>query len=154
VTASFELWFAVRFAHVASVTLLIGGAAILCAWCLVLAPAEEPRVVLRVATLYEWAFWSIVGVTVLTGVSNLGLKGDGLMAAPSGWGRALTFKLAAALVLLMLSLIRSDVVIRTADPQPEPSVRVRGVLGWMYGATLGILLGVLWLGLGLAHGRY
>ena len=100
-------------------------------------------------------FWSLVGITVVTGVSNLGLKGDGLMAPETTWGRALTMKLTAALVLLALSLVRTDFVIRcSAAAGIGGSGRMRMALGSLYGLTVIILLGALWLGLGLAHGRY
>jgi hypothetical protein len=32
--------------------------------------------------------------------------------------------------------------------------RVRVVLGTLYGLSVLVLLGVVWIGLGLAHGRY
>ena len=109
--AFYQLWFAVRYIHVASAALLTGGAVTLCALCVRPRGEGESAAVLA-APVYEWMFWSLVGLTVVTGVSNLGLKGDGLMAPETTWGRALTMKLTAALVLLALSLVRTDFVIR------------------------------------------
>jgi hypothetical protein len=64
-------------------------------------------------------------------------------------------KLAAALLLLALSLVRSDFVIRcSALSHAVPSDRARAILGSLYGLTVAVLLGALWIGLGLAHGRY
>jgi hypothetical protein len=58
-------------------------------------------------------------------------------------------------VLLALSLLRTDFVIRcSAAAGLRSSDRMRMVLGSLYGLTVIILLGALWLGLGLAHGRY
>ena len=150
----FQLWFAVRYLHVASVALIAGGALIVAASCLV-APSDSDADPLRAAAAYEWIFWLLTGAAIVTGVSNLGLKGDGLMAAETTWGRALTMKLTAALVLLALSLVRTDFVIRcSAVVGRGRSARIRKVLGALYGLTVILLLGALWIGLGLAHGRY
>jgi hypothetical protein len=151
----YQLWFAVRYIHLASVALLTGGAVTLCALCIRPRGDGETAAAVLAAPVYEWMFWSLVGITVVTGVSNLGLKGDGLMAPATTWGRALTMKLTAALVLLALSLVRTDFVIRcSAAVGLGVSDRMRKVLGALYGLTVVILLGALWLGLGLAHGRY
>jgi hypothetical protein len=153
--AFYQLWFAVRYIHVASVALLTGGAVTLCALCVRPRGDGETAAVILAAPVYEWMFWSLVGITVVTGVSNLGLKGDGLMAPETTWGRALTMKLTAALVLLALSLVRTDFVIRCSTAvSPGRSSRIRTVLGSLYGLTVILMLGALWLGLGLAHGRY
>ena len=153
--AFYQLWFAVRYIHVASVALLTGGAVTLCALCVRPRADRETAAAVLAAPVYEWMFWSVVGITAVTGVSNLGLKGDGLMAPETTWGRALTMKLTAALVLLALSLVRTDFVIRcSAAVGRGVSDRMRTVLGALYGVTVVLLLGALWLGLGLAHGRY
>ena len=78
------------------------------------------------------------------------------MSEPAtSWGRALTMKLAEVLTLLAVSLLRSDFVIRCgAAPRPVLSNRARVVAAWLYAATVAILLAAMWLGLGLAHGRY
>jgi hypothetical protein len=153
--AFYQLWFAVRYIHVASVALLTGGAVTLCALCVRPRGHGDTAAAILAAPVYEWMFWSIVGITVVTGVSNLGLKGDGLMAPATTWGRALTTKLTAALFLLALSLVRTDFVVRCgAAAVPGGSGRTRRVLGSLYGLTVVFLLGALWIGLGLAHGRY
>jgi hypothetical protein len=147
----FQLWFAVRYVHVASVALLAGGALIVAAGCLVAsAGTGDP---LRTATAYEWIFWMLIGFTAVTGVSNLGLKGDGLLGPGTSWGRALTTKLGAVLGLLALSLVRTDFVIRCGGAAVPPA-RARAIAGWLYAATVAALLAALWIGLGLAHGRY
>jgi hypothetical protein len=88
----FQLWFAVRYIHVASVALLAGGAMIIAVSCL--APrAGAAEAALFAAPAYEWTFWLLVGLVAVTGVSNLGLKGEGLMGPETSWGRALTTKL-------------------------------------------------------------
>ena len=153
--AFYQLWFAVRYIHVASVALLTGGAVTLCALCVRRGGDGETMEAVLAAPVYEWMFWSLVGLTAVTGLSNLGLKGDGLLAPETTWGRALTTKLTAALVLLALSLVRTDFVIRCrAASALRANARVRLVLGSLYGLTVAGLLVALWLGLGLAHGRY
>src|SRR6185295_5907443 len=102
-----------------------------------------------------WGFWSLIGVTVATGVSNLGLKGDGLLGPQTGWATALTIKLTAVLLLFVLSLVRTDLVIRlSAARAAAASERGRVALGALYGLTVAVMLGALWIGLGLAHGKY
>ena len=151
----YQLWFGVRYIHVASVALLTGGAATLCALCVRPRGDAETAGALLAAMAYEWMFWSLAGITVVTGVSNLGLKGDGLMAPETMWGRALTVKLTAAMVLLAFSLVRTDFVVRCGEAASlRAPARTRLVLGSLYGLTVVILLAALWLGLGLAHGRY
>ena len=154
-TVSYQVWFAVRYVHLASVTLLVGGSFVVCALCASSRAARDSGAALAAAALYEWAFWSIAGVTVATGVSNLGLKGQGLLGPGTSWGTALSIKLGAVLLLLALSLVRSDFVIRwRAVTDNGASGRGRMILSALYGLTLAVLLAALWIGLGLAHGRY
>ena len=154
-TVSYQLWFAVRYVHLCSVTLLAGGSFLICALCVSSGSDRESGAALVAAALYEWAFWMIVGVTVATGVSNLGLKGQGLLGPGTSWGTALSIKLGGVLLLLALSLVRSDFVIRwRAVPDERASGRGLVILGALHGVTLVVLLSALWIGLGLAHGRY
>jgi hypothetical protein len=152
---SFQLWFAVRYVHVAAVALLAGGGTMLAAWCLMPRDGAGADAALVAAPIYEWTFWLLVGLVAVTGVSNLGLKGEGLMSPATSWGRALTTKLAAVLTLLAVSLLRSDFVIRwCAGPRLALSNRARTIAGALYAATVAIVLAAMWIGLGLAHGRY
>ena len=156
--ASYQLWFAVRYAHVASIALLTGGAFIVAALSISALPAGPPGerdVALAAAVSYEWAFWSVVGVTVATGVSNLGLKGEGLLGPHTQWGTALTVKLAHILLLLALSVVRSNFVVLWRAVTPSgASGRGWTILSVMYGLTCAMFFGAMWIGLGLAHGRY
>ena len=152
---SYQLWFAVRYLHLASVTVLAGGASIVCVLCTSFRAARESAAPIAAAVVYEWAFWLSIGVTVATGVSNLGLKGEGLLSSYTGWGTALSVKLVGVLFLLALSVVRSDFVIRcSAASHTGGFGRGRVVLSALYGLTVAMLLGALWIGLGLAHGRY
>ncbi len=150
--AFFELWFASRYLHVASIALLVGGASlacVVCAWPLV---AVEAAAVVGLA--YEWMFWTVVGITALTGISNLGLKGDGLLDAQTTWGTALTVKLALVLTLLAMSFVRTNVVRRWCDGASRRAGGIGRILMFFYGGTAAAILSIAWLGLGLAHGRY
>jgi hypothetical protein len=149
----FQVWFAVRYLHLAAAALLAGGALIIAAGCFTPAGGEtDPW---RPASLYEWIFWLLIGLVAVTGVSNLGLKGDGLLGPSTSWGRALTAKLGAVIGLLALSFLRTDFVIRCGGAAPGVvPVRARAVAGCLYAATVAVLLGAMWIGLGLAHGRY
>ena len=149
----YQLWFAVRYVHVVSVALLTGGALIVAAlWVLPDVLALDAAFV--AASAYEWTFWSVAGITAATGVSNLGLKGEGLLGPATGWGARLSIKLGTVLALLALSLVRSDTVIRARALARRSAWRLRIVLGAAYALTVVMLLVALWLGLGLAHGRY
>lgn len=57
----YQLWFGVRYIHVASVALLTGGAATLCGLCVRPRGEVETAGAVLAATAYEWMFWSLVG---------------------------------------------------------------------------------------------
>lgn len=150
---SYQLWFVVRYVHIASAAVLAGGAMLAAAACRT-ASGFDIGALTAVASAYEWTFWSLAGIVAATGVSNLGLKGDGLLGPDTSWGTALSAKLGAALFLLAISFVRTDVILRCHPVSGNHEARVRRVLTALYGATGLTLLAVLWLGLGLAHGRY
>jgi hypothetical protein len=147
---SYQTWFAVRYVHIVSAAVLSGGALSICTLISRPAAALDPRTTLAAAAVYERAFWALAGVIVATGVSNLGLKEGGLLGPQTGWGMALSLKLTLALLLLLLSVVRSDFVART----PPPTPRARAALFVLYGGTAAVMFAALWIGLGLAHGRY
>ena len=151
---SYQTWFAVRYAHVAAATLLIGGAFTNAGLSASATLIPDSSAVRAAAILYERLFWLAVAVSVATGISNLGLKGDGLLGPDTTWGAALFFKLTAVFALLIVSLVRSDFIVRCRAAakmgRPARAHRARGA----YWITVALLLGVLWGGLGLAHGRY
>jgi hypothetical protein len=149
---SYQLWFAVRYVHIASAALLTGGAVLAATSCG--SWAFDVRLLVDAVAAYEWTFWSVAGLAAVTGVSNLGLKGEGLLAPDTSWGVALSIKLGAVLLLLALSFIRTDIVHRCRAASHLDQPRARRVLTALYAATAVALLGALWLGLGLAHGRY
>jgi hypothetical protein len=150
----YQLWFAVRYVHLAAGAVLIGGAALL---SIVVAIDTSPlsnHAIAAAAVAYEWLFWVVAAVSVATGISNLGLKGDGLLPADTQWGAALSVKLSAALGLLAIAMLRTEAVVCLAMLGDDIANGVQRRLAWLYGATVAALLAILWLGLGLAHGRY
>ena len=150
---SYQLWFLVRYVHVAAGAVLAGGAVLTAIICSA-AVGLDIGVLTSIASAYEWTFWSLAGIVAATGVSNLGLKGEGLVGPDTSWGTALSVKLGAALFLLALSFVRSDIVARCRASSVIHEARLRSTLTTVYASTGLTLLGVLWLGLGLAHGRY
>src|SRR3979411_3458407 len=67
----------VRWAHVAGMAAILGGA--LLVWVLGTRRARaNAGVVVGVADRYEWIFWAAIGLQVMTGVGNLGAFGDAL----------------------------------------------------------------------------
>ena len=69
--------------HVVSVALLSGGASVIAVWWL--APGAAATASFRATAIYEWLFWPVIALVAATGVSNLGLGGDGLMGSATGW---------------------------------------------------------------------
>jgi len=140
----YEVWFAVRYLHLISAAVLLGGA-------ILLASSETS---LQLAAAYEQTFWVIVGLLMVTGISNLGLKGDGLLGVDTQWGRVLLFKLTVVLFFLAGSFVRTTFVSRCVAASFATPLRAPRVLMMLYALTAVTMCGVLWLGLGLAHGRY
>ncbi|MFB6224730.1 MAG: CopD family protein [Haloarcula sp.] len=151
---------AVRTLHVLAVTVLVGGSA--ATWYGYRINAVTGLVA---ATRFEWLFWTAVVVLVLTGVGNLGALGP---PGPStDWGRVFSLKLVLVLCLVGGSAVRTMVVVRarkaasvesdtgtdarsvTGPASPAP---FRRLLSNAYGATTGLLLGIVVLAEVLAHG--
>src|SRR5438093_11081743 len=97
-TFSYQTWFAVRYVHLVSVTLLIGGALSVSARSGSSAAGLDMPAALVAAVMYERAFWLVAAVTVATGVRILGLTGVCVVGTDTAWGSALALKLTLALV--------------------------------------------------------
>ena len=137
----------VRWAHVAGMAAILGGA-LLVWWLAARWDRGEGGVVVAVAERYEWIFWGAVGVQAMTGVGNLGVFGSALPAAESGWGTRLTVKLVAVLVLAALSIPRTlAVAALSAERSPPPRW-----LPALYGGTTAYVAGIAGLAVWLAHG--
>ncbi|MFC7155727.1 CopD family protein [Halomarina halobia] len=151
----FPIHLAIRWLHVLSVALLLGGAVL--AWVSLRRIGEVERrerygeYAVAVAAGYERLFWGAAGVAVMTGVGNLGALAPGLPPSDSAWGLALTVKLAGVLGLLLAAVPRTLLVARCDEAAGATGRRVR-TLRRGYGATALYLTGVLGLAEVLAHG--
>lgn len=141
---------ATRFVHVLGMALLLGGSAAL--WG-ALRWYARPKRAFALAVRYEWLFWGVVAVLVVTGFGNVGAFGRGLPGPNSAWGRTFTVKLLGVAGLLAGSFVRTVLVERCADlaaPGVRRAALVRLRVG--YGATAWYLVGLLALAEVLAHG--
>ena len=144
---------AIRTLHVLTVTVLVGASAAL--WH---GYRTGTLTDLGPARRYEWLFWAGLGVLALTGVGNLGALGA--PGPATAWGRVLLGKLLVVLALVLGSAVRALLVVRLdgtdgastdreANATPETAV---GAMTTAYGATTGLLLGLVVLAEVLAHG--
>jgi len=137
----------VRWAHVAGMAAILGGA-LLVWWLSLPRNRANDGMVVHVAERYEWIFWAAIGLQVMTGVGNLGAFGDALPASASGWGTKLIVKLVAVLALAVVSVPRTLVVVTMAgEERPRP-----GLLSALYGGTTAIVVGIAGLAVWLSHG--
>lgn len=137
----------VRTLHVLAMAALLGGAALLA----VVAARTRGPAWLDAARGYEALFWGAAGLLVLTGVGNLGAYGDALPPPGSPWGGAFLAKVAAVLLLLPLSMVRT-LAVALAGARPELSEGGALRLAAAYAATALLAGGIVVLAVGLAHG--
>jgi hypothetical protein len=137
----------VRWAHVAGMAAILGGA-LLVWWLGVRRNRASTATVIEVAERYEWIFWAAIGLQVMTGVGNLGAFGEALPAPGSGWGTKLIVKLVAVLALALLSVPRTLAVVAMAGGKRPRA----GLLSTFYGGTTVVVIGIAGLAVWLAHG--
>jgi hypothetical protein len=137
----------VRWAHVAGMAAILGGA-LLVWWLGVARKGANAGIVVDVAERYEWIFWAAIGLQVMTGVGNLGAFGQALPPSASGWGTKLVVKLVAVLALAVLSVPRTLAVVAMAGVKQPRS----GLLSALYGVTTAMVVGIAGLAIWLAHG--
>jgi len=145
----------VRWVHVASMALLLGGAILL--WGLgvkarALPPAEQNRLLLFVAERYELFFWAAIGLLVITGVGNLGALGMALPYSGTTWGGRFVLKLALILSFVPLSLVRTLLIVRLAAAEPADDAVLATPLRNVYALTTLYAVTILFMAVSLAHG--
>jgi uncharacterized membrane protein len=146
----------IRWFHVAAAAAAFGGAGLL--WALFhksdLPEMPEQREAWSwVTTTYERLFWLAAGLLVMTGVGNLGGFGGALPGVETVWGTRLMTKLVAVLVFLLLSSLRTILVVRVAARGATAlSTRECVVFRTSYAGTTILLAAIILLGVGLAHG--
>jgi hypothetical protein len=149
------LSFVIRWVHVVAMALLLGGAGLM--WGLSIQtrtpPQSEPQhALLIVAEFYELIFWLAIGLLVMTGVGNLGAFGEALPGPNTTWGQKLTIKLLVVLVFVLLSLIRTLLIVRVSAigsdtlTMPLSSVCLR-----LYASTTLFATVILFVAVALAH---
>jgi uncharacterized membrane protein len=154
-----------RTLHVLGAGVLIGAAATL--WY-AFRPVAEGEVVtghsIRLARAYEWTFWAIIAVLIVSGIGNVAAYGRGIPGPASEWGLVLAVKLIGVVGLLVLSVVRSLLVDRAtsqgaagvessdrgseADRDAILAHRLRGI----YALTGLYVAGIVVLAEVLAHG--
>ncbi|WP_435359552.1 hypothetical protein [Haloarchaeobius sp. DFWS5] len=138
----------VRLLHVLAAALLSGGAAVV--WLQFrTATGESEGHLLSAATGYEWLFWGALGLVAMTGVGNLGSLAPGVPLPDTRWGTVLAGKFVLLLAFVLLSVVRSLVVIRARSVDSADATHT---LQTAYGVTTLSLLALLSLGEVLAHG--
>jgi uncharacterized membrane protein len=151
----FDLHLLIRYVHVAAMALMLGGPLLL--WWLAGRAIDteadtHERLLLLGAQRYEWLFWFALGVSVMTGVGNLGTFGLALPGPASAWGMKFSAKIGLVLLFILLSLVRTLLITSTnTEPAKAPRSR-RAMVRNVYGGTAVSVLVILFLAVSLAHG--
>jgi uncharacterized membrane protein len=150
------VFFLERSIHVASMAFMLGGTLLL--WVLAhrsrgLDEDDHPRLLQFAAEKYEFFFWIAIGLQVITGIGNLASLGADLPAPQTAWGIKLTIKLSLVLILILLSLVRTVLVIRLGlRAFGATTLRLPSLFETIYGSTTLVLITVVILAEALAHG--
>ena len=144
----------IRGLHVLSATVLVSGALVITA-LLASDDRENSTIALRAAAAYEVASWIALGALVMTGVGNLAMIGAGLDWSHwwgSAWGVLFRVKLAAIVLLLVVSALRTTAIgILLSESAVVLSGRRRPTLKALYWVTLLLALAIAIAGVTLAH---
>ncbi len=146
----------VRWIHVISMAILLGGAALLWSWRIRpngTGQALSASAFLSVAERYEGMAWLGIGLLVLTGIGNLAAFREGLPAWNTTWGNKLIAKLLIILFFIGYSLFRSMVIARLAmDSERADSSSSYRILRPLYAGTALFTILILFMAVWLAHG--
>ncbi len=149
------LSFIVRWIHVCSMAFLLGSALLLFALAFkptLPDPGEQARLLLAVAQRFELLFWVAIGVQVITGVGNLGAFGQSLPAPGSVWGIKFFAKISIFLIFMLLSVIRSLLLIHLSGRASGiDTARLARLSRGIYGSTGLTLATLVLLAVSLAH---
>jgi uncharacterized membrane protein len=146
--------FLIRWVHVVSMGFLLGGAFLL--WGLTVKPIavqeQRERLLLLIAERYEWLFWGAVGLLVATGIGNLGAFGNTLPDRLTPWGGKMMIKLFTVLFFLLLSMLRTLLIIRFSFAESGVvSAPQSKTFQFLYAGTALYLAAVLLAAVALAH---
>ncbi len=147
------LSFAVRWIHVISMSLLLGGALLFVAVIYDSAQSSPKEWLTGMARRYEWIFWFAIGTQIITGIGNIGSFGAGVPPPYSAWGAKLMIKLIVITFFVILSLVRTLVTVRVDACAPALQTnRVSNFLRDAYGLSAAVLVSIVLLAEALAHG--
>lgn len=93
----------VRWTHFVAMGTVLGGA-------VVVAVSDRPPATL--VRRYEYLFWVAIGLVVVTGIGNIGQFTPRVPEFGSRWSQLFTLKLFGILGLLVISIIRTGLVVR------------------------------------------
>lgn len=141
----------IRWLHVAAMAVAFGGAALI-SLLAISRPDLRSGELLRVAVVYERAFWAAAGVLVMTGVGNLAAFGAQLPSPDTAWGVTLLAKLAVVVALMLISVPRTLAVAQLGALDEQRVTGAAPLLARLYVATLGSLVAILALAVWLSHG--
>ncbi|MDX1748129.1 MAG: hypothetical protein R3324_19520 [Halobacteriales archaeon] len=138
----------VRWVHVLSMALLLGGAVSVW-WMFRTAPTDALGLRIAAAAAYERLFWLGLGLLVATGVGNLGAMAPAIPTS-GPWAEMFVGKLGLVIVLVVLSLGRSLGLNRVQSG--SRSVRRVRPIRHAYAMTAILLVGIVAVAEVLAHG--
>ena len=142
---------AVRWLHVASMAVALGGAGLLSTFAWGAEDGDRRRVLLTLASRYEFLFWGALGLLAMSGVGNIAAFGTGLPAPNSAWGAILTIKLGLVIAIATLSVPRTLIVSLLSSSTSVTAERALAALRSSYMLTTIGLAIVLALAVWLAH---
>lgn len=144
----------IRFVHVISAGILIGGSTLV--WVVARKfpkDAMSLRSFITTVEQYEWIFWGTIGLLVMTGVGNLGSFGTHVPEHATRWGHTLSFKFIGTICLLLISLVRTLLICQVmAAKNRQLTPTGVGILRQFYAGTTILTTLLILLALSLAHG--
>src|SRR4051812_32383894 len=111
----FQLSLVVRYFHVAAAAVMGGGAVMVAAFAFASESRRGVQAAVDAAFTYEYLFWLVAGLSVATGVGNLGVKGPALLGTDTLWGLALFVKFTIVLCIIAVSVVRCDYILRLSS---------------------------------------
>lgn len=142
-----------RLLHLVGMAVLLGGA-VLATTAFVRSGLDDDRAALRLARRYEWLFWAVLAIQVLTGLGNVGLQAEAFRGLGTSRDGFLLVKLVLVLGVLLGSLVRTEIVVGASALVAESRWGAAGMrlLAGAYGLTAATLAVLLFFALRLAHG--
>lgn len=100
----------VRWIHFVGLATILGGA---------IAVALPPTPSIVLARRYEYIFWGAIGLVVVSGIGNVGYLAPSVPEFGSRWGQLFALKLLVVFGLIVMSLVRTGIIVQTLDESPD-----------------------------------